>query len=326
MTSVPSPKIDIMKLVGAATTVMDVVRARDAGAPLRVFGSAAIAIRCPHSIYLWHKADRPQIRDVDIVTIPQYRPSLRKILGEAGFSESPDNDATNAQQRRLYFQRDDIAPFWLEVHSAPLMFHHRISLGKLLSTDSVTLTLADLAVSKLQWKELSKNNVQQDAAELPRRKQTHLDNDDAIGLFNLNKKLRRMNANTSQLIDLCVLFAEYSVTQNDQIETGISIERVLWLTRRDWELWTTLNQNFEALKEFASTVFPESEYPRVGELVLARVEALRSATDVLYDTTIRFRLQAVLHRILPKRLYPIGIEVDEPDEDIWNRTIERISL
>jgi hypothetical protein len=307
--------IDIGALIRSTNLILDGVRDHNADIPFRIFGSAALALRCPENINLWRNTNRDPIRDIDLVTLPEYRARLRKALKEVGFLEHEDSIATNAQYQRLYFRRDDL-PFWVEVHSAPLIFHHKIYLDKSLSADPDTLTPADLAISKLQWKDLTNNNAQIDVVDL-RQEREHLVQDDEIkAAYDIERMLRLYAENTSQLIDLCVLFAEYPMVHNGEAR-GISIPRFLSLTRHDWGLWVTLQQNLQSLEIFVSRMFSESEYGTLRSTILGRIADLRSAISILSETSIKWKIQSILHRIIPERLYPVGYPVEEPQADIW---------
>jgi len=307
--------IDIPALIRSTNLILNGVRDHDADIPFRVFGSAALALRCPENINLWHKTNRDPIRDIDIVTLPEYRARLRKALKEVGFLEDTNSIATNAQYQRLYFRRIDL-PFWVEVHSAPLIFHHKIYLGKSLSADPATLTPADLAISKLQWKDLSNNNAQIDVVNLRQERERLTKNEEIKAAYDIERKMRLYAENTSQLIDLSVLFAEYPTVHNGEA-SGISIHRFLSLTRRDWGLWITLQKNLQSLEIFVSQMFPESDYVNLGSTILGRIADLRSAISILSETSINWKIQSILHRIIPERLYPIGYPVEEPQADIW---------
>lgn len=313
-----SSQIDIQKIINAAHLILSCVRNYNSEIPIRVFGSTALALTCPNHTYLWQKTNRKPIRDIDFVTLPQYREQIRKALIACGAIEYEGSMITNVQYQRLYFHLNN-PPLLLEIHSAPLIFHHKIPFDKDLSSDPDTLTLADLAITKLQWSALKKNTVQTDLAILETEKEQLIKkgyNEDKFKINDIDGKLKLYADNTAQLIDLCVLLAEYPVV-TDSKTRGIHIDRFLALARRDWGLWVTLRRNLKALEKFIPRMFAQDEYASLRDIVLGRTASLRAALATLHATTLKWKVDSVVHCVICERCYPIGYPVEEPQRDVW---------
>jgi len=315
MQPISTPTIDIRKLITTTRNILNCVAVHNPNIAIRVFGSAAIAIRCPNYIYIWQNTNRKPVKDIDFVTLGKCREDVRKALSAGGFPEVEGSMATNAQYRRLYFYQAD-PRFLIEVHSAPFMFHHRIPFDGEFGPDSETLTLADLAVTKLQWADLHKNNTQSDFRRLQHERQRLADHavEDRFRVSQLESELELCTENTAQLIDICILFAEHQM-QNDGAGVGISIDRFLQLARRDWGLWVTLRRNLKTLERFAVKTF--SEEAELRDLILSRIRILKTALATISDTTIKWNVDRVVRKVVCERCVPIGYPVEEPRRDIW---------
>jgi hypothetical protein len=273
--NLPSTQVDArIRVIDVATLVLNAVNSKCGNIPLRLFGSAAVAVKCPQYTFLWEELGRAEIRDIDLVTLPKYRRCIRRALLDKEFVEDSGNVLTNAQYERLYFYRDDLRPFTIEFFSNPLIFHHKIDVGQQLGIEAETLSLADLVVSKLQWE--------------------------------------RISSDTAQLIDLSVLFAEHQVAAIGRSD-GISADRLLALARRDWCLWRTMRQNLRELSDYVDSRFQNEA---LRNKVLLNISTLDSLLNPLSNTTLRWKLQQLAHKIKPN--LRCGYHVEEPDKDIWN--------
>ena len=314
----PTSRTDTTKLISSAQSVLECVNGAGKNIPLRLFGSAAIAMRCPNSLYLWQAVDRKAVRDIDFVTMPQYRERIKAALTTCGYTEVEGSMATNAQYRRLYFHKAD-TNFLIELHSAPLMFHHRIPLNGELLRDSETLTLADLALTKLQWGDLCKNMIESNLPSLINRRDALLQSKSsshAAELLELESQIDLLNENTAQLLDCCVLFAEHPLATNGG-QPGISTNRILSLCKHDWGLWTTLRRNLKALESFTSKMFSSSDHAR--DRILERVRQLRILLKNISETSFKWQVDSAVRKIVCERCVPIGNPVEEPRRDVWRR-------
>ena len=121
---------------------------------------------------------------------------------------------------------------------------HRIDLKRRLETVPLTLSLADLTVLKLQIVE----------------------------------------TNEKDYLDICALFADHDLSQDD---SGINIGYIANLTASDWGLWRTLGMVAERSERFAR------ELPALGsaETVVGRLSRVRAELDNVPKTR-RWKLRA----------------------------------
>jgi hypothetical protein len=313
------------KLISSAKAILKCTQQGGNNIPIRVFGSAAVAIRCPDNIDIWRKTSRKPVRDIDFVTLPQYREQVRRTLKNCGYSEVEGSMATNAQYRRLYFYQSD-PEFLIEIHSAPLTFHHRIALEDDLTRDAETLTLADLAITKLQWGELWKNNFQAEAVRVRQEREAATKDPVQKHRFRVNELdglLDLYTENTAQLLDLCVLFAEHPLTADYEPE-GISVKRFLLVCGRDWGLWTTLRRNLKSLGSFVHRVFTQAELIETRDVILERLRTLRKELNNISDTSFKWNVDSVVRKVICERCVPIGYPVEEPRRDVWQQAPQEL--
>lgn len=127
--------------------------------------------------------------------------------------------------------------FWDESHSRQVDVFvdeanlcHRLELASRIEAVPLTLPLADLAVLKLQV----------------------------------------METNEKDYLDLCAIFADHELTDDD---TGVNVGYIANLTSKDWGLWRTLNVVSERTEAFASSLSGFGAAAKVAE----RLSALREA-------------------------------------------------
>lgn len=156
--SMPAPPIS-NRIGLASTRLLQLIASEDAAAPVRLFGSAAVALRCPRYRYLWDVVSRVDIADIDLVTTSSYRSEIRRILTGHNLVEDLGSVLYDALFRRLLFNWP-ATTYTVEVFFDPLDLHHKIELGELLTSEPDTITLADLLLTKLQFEDLRKRAAQ----------------------------------------------------------------------------------------------------------------------------------------------------------------------
>lgn len=85
-------------------------------------------------------------------------------------------------------------------------------------------------------------------------------------------KLQVVETNEKDYLDICALFADHDLTED---ESGINGAYIANLTASDWGLWRTLGMVAERSERFALAL-PEFE---AGERVASRLRRLRDALD-----------------------------------------------
>jgi len=172
----------------------------------------------------------------------------------------PDREFNTLHGQRRLYFRDRSNDRHLDVFVEEANLCHRIPLGKRIGVDPMTLSLADLTVLKLQV----------------------------------------METNEKDYIDICSLFADHELSED---ESGINVSYITSLAASDWGLWRTMGLVAERSERFALDLagFPGSD--RVAE----RLQGLRSELDAVPKSR-RWKLRArVGERV---RWYELPEEVD----------------
>lgn len=119
--------------------------AADRQVPLRALGGVAVAMTCPSS-------QRPPLArsyaDIDLATTKSTNDQVVELLESLGYAGDKEFNVLHGH-RRLYFW-DERAQRQVDVFVEEANLCHRIALGPRLEAVPLTLSLADLAVLKLQ--------------------------------------------------------------------------------------------------------------------------------------------------------------------------------
>jgi hypothetical protein len=116
-----------------------------AGTPLRLLGGVAIALQCPSSRT---PPLQRSYRDIDFATTADSRGAAVELLGSMGYQGDREFNTLHGHRRLIFW--DDANQRHLDVFVEEANLCHRISLGNRLDLIPLTLSLADLAVLKLQ--------------------------------------------------------------------------------------------------------------------------------------------------------------------------------
>lgn len=162
--------------------------------------------------------------------------TVKEEVGElmAGLSYSPDREFNTLHGHRRLGFWDQANERQVDVFVDEANLCHRIDLRDRLEAGQPTLPLADLAVLKLQVVE----------------------------------------TNEKDYIDLCAIFADYNVTED---ESGVDGAYIASLAASDWGLWRTLNMVATRAGQFA-TELPGFEF---GDRVAERLERLQKKLDTV---------------------------------------------
>jgi hypothetical protein len=132
--------------VGAPEAAASVVRAAAArGLTVRVLGGVAIAIRCPAA------CERPfarAYRDIDFVGRADEGPRLESLFAELGFTPERRFNSLNGHRRLMF--RDEANGRTIDVLLDRFEMCHRIDFRHRLTLEELTLSAADLLLTKLQ--------------------------------------------------------------------------------------------------------------------------------------------------------------------------------
>jgi hypothetical protein len=206
--------------------------AAERGIPLRVLGGVAIALTCP-------SARRPPLAreyaDIDLTSVGGAKKDAIRLLESLGYTGDREFNMLHGH-RRLYFW-DERNRRQVDVFVDEANLCHRVNLKKRLELVPLTLSLADLAVLKLQVVE----------------------------------------TNEKDYLDLCALFADHDLSEDD---SGINVTYIAELIASDWGLWRTLGIVAEHSEKFALAL----EHFGAGELAAARLRRLREELDRIPKT------------------------------------------
>jgi hypothetical protein len=199
------------------------------GIPLRVLGGVAVAILCPSS-------QRPPLNriygDIDLATTGGSREAVKTLMAGLGYGEDREFNMLHGH-RRLYFW-DDRNRRQVDVFVDEANLCHRIDLKARIETVPLTLSLADLALLKLQVVE----------------------------------------TNEKDYLDLCAIFADYDLSDDD---TGVNSPYLARLAASDWGLWRTMGMVAQRTEAFARRLAGFA----AGDLVIERLGRLRSELDAV---------------------------------------------
>ena len=222
--------------------------------PLRLLGGVAVALSCPSS-------GQPPLRreygDIDFATRSAARKEVAELLQGLGYL--PDREFNTLYgHRRLYFA-DSHHQRQVDVFVDGANLCHRIDFRPRLETVPLTLSLADLALMKLQVVE----------------------------------------TNEKDYLDLCAIFADHDLTEDD---VGVNYRYIAELCAADWGLWRTVGSVAERTAGFALEL---PAFDAAG-LVADRLRRLRAKLDTVPKSR-RWKLRSRVGE--RKRWYEIPEEV-----------------
>lgn len=124
------------------------------GLVLRAIGGIAIALRAPSVRHL----DPPRTyHDIDLATQGGASPAVTDLFVDLGYSASDRFNKLNGSERLLFHDPDGRR---VDVFVDRLRMCHTLEFGSRLGDDPLTLSLADLALSKLQIVEMTPRDSQ----------------------------------------------------------------------------------------------------------------------------------------------------------------------
>ena len=137
-----------------------VERSEAAGLPARALGGAAIALRCPSAA---SGPLRRPLHDLDLITASRTAFELGRLLEQLGYRPEARFNALHGHSRMLFTGPEELH---LDLLVGDFQMCHRLSLRERLTLDPLTLTLADLLLTKLQIAQLNRKDATDVAAIL----------------------------------------------------------------------------------------------------------------------------------------------------------------
>jgi hypothetical protein len=197
-----------------------------AGQPARLLGGLAIWLRCPSA------RSGPYARsydDMDFAVASHSAADFRELLtGEGYVADRFFNGLHGAS--RLYFAAPD-GRWSIDIVIDELTMSHRLDLRGRLDRSSLTITLADLLLSKLQ-------------------------------VWEVNKK---------DLGDMLCVLADHTLGDDDSESEAISLRRVTTVLGADWGFCHTAERNLGKLSEqWTETPVASASFDVAGQISLLR--------------------------------------------------------
>jgi hypothetical protein len=222
--------------------------------PLRVLGGVAVGLSCPSS---HHAPLARDYADIDLATTGSARDGVVELMTSLGYVGDREFNMLHGHRRLFFWDEGNRRQVDVFVDEANLC--HRIDLKRRIEIAPLTVSLADLAVLKLQIVE----------------------------------------TNEKDYLDICAIFADHEITDD---ESGVNGTYIARLSAGDWGLWRTLEMVAERSQQFALKLPGFA----AAELVTERLQALRSALANAPKTR-RWKLRARVGE--KKRWYEIPEEV-----------------
>ena len=141
-----------------------VERSKEFGISLRAMGGVAIALRCSSEMDFARRLGRmtshgQEYTDLDFAGLLKERNNLIKYFQTLNYEKRPSTLSSSASQRQIYFHPEGY--FTVDVIMDELLVaNHPIDFRKRIAIDSLSITLADLLLEKVQmWVSFSEKDL-----------------------------------------------------------------------------------------------------------------------------------------------------------------------
>jgi hypothetical protein len=218
---VTSPTLE----AGQQETRRLIALAQEKGITLRVLGGIAIQLRCPHAA---HRALTRSYADLDFAVGSKQTRALTGLLTANGYSANRRFNALHGEKRLLFY--DEPRSRQMDIFVGSFEMCHKLSLDQRLHLHPLTLTPADLLLTKLQIVQL----------------------------------------NTKDIQDVLALLLDFPPVESSKLpgeELDVSI--IARLCGQDWGWFATVNDNFEQIKGHTSELLEVEEAALVNERIEA---------------------------------------------------------
>ncbi len=128
--------------------------ANEEGLTLRAIGGLAVAIRCPSAA---HPPLAREYKDLDVVGLSSERKQIDSFLARLGYTPNEEFNLLHGHQRLLHYDRFNGRQ--LDTFLDHFQMCHTLELKDRLALDELTLTPADLLLSKLQVVETNERDL-----------------------------------------------------------------------------------------------------------------------------------------------------------------------
>ena len=129
------------------------------GVTVRLIGSLAIAHRCPNHVRLMSALGRRPPQDIDFVTYSVHEGALGSLLARRGYELHPSlrHSREWGVKRLIYTHPDSGAK--VDLFLDQLVMAHTVDFTGRLGSETFTVSLADLLLSKLQIYRITRNDL-----------------------------------------------------------------------------------------------------------------------------------------------------------------------
>jgi hypothetical protein len=190
--------------------------AQEQGVTLRVLGGVAIQLRCPHAS---HRALNRNYADIDFaVQSGKQARALPAILTANGYTANRRFNALHGEKRLLFY--DEPRSRQIDIFVGSFEMCHKLPLDQRLNLHPLTLSPADLLLTKLQIVQLNAKDIQ-------------------------------------DMLALLLDFPPVASSKQPGEELDMSIIRRL--CGQDWGWFTTINDNCEQIKAHAAELLDAEE-------------------------------------------------------------------
>lgn len=200
---------------------------------LRLLGGIAIVLRCPHAT---HRALSRTYADLDFVAHKKQARALNDLLVANGYTADRRFNALHGERRLLFF--DEARSRQVDVFLGTFEMCHKLSLDQNLNLHPLTLSPADLLLTKLQIIQLNAKDIQ-----------------DILAL----------------LLDFPPV--ESTSHPGDELDVG----RIARLCGQDWGWFTTVNDNLDFIVAKAPEFLSPEEAAIIAQRVEILKRALLEA-------------------------------------------------
>lgn len=185
------------------------------GIVLRVLGGIAIQLRCPHAK---HRSLTRHYADLDFVVMNKQAHALTSMLTTSGYSANRRFNALHGEKRLLFY--DESRARQVDIFVGSFEMCHKLPLEQRLHLHPLTLSPADLLLTKLQIVQLNAKDIQ-----------------DILAL----------------LLDFAPVRS--STQPGEELDGSI----ITQLCGRDWGWFTTVNDNLVQIRHFAPELLSTEE-------------------------------------------------------------------
>lgn len=185
------------------------------GLILRLIGGLAVRLRCPSAM---HPALERSYSDIDFVAYRRHSRDLRTALSNNGYTADRHFNALHGDKRLLFV--DEAHKRHIDIFLDVFQMCHKLPLDKKLELHALTLSPADLLLTKLQIVQLNMKDIQ----------------------------------------DILALLLDFQPIESSQHPgEEIDIRAITTLCSQDWGWFTTVYDNLERIPRDAARLLNEAE-------------------------------------------------------------------